>query len=94
ANYQHIYFLTHYPPYKEASHYQNGLSNDTWLPWFSSKTMGEALSKVVQEHERTQFTTLCGHTHHEGEYAPFPNLTVYTGRAKYGAPDISRVFEI
>lgn len=94
ARYQQIYFLTHYPPFKEASHYQDTLSDDTWLPWFSSKTMGEALSKVAQEYKDTYFTTLCGHTHFEGEVQPYPNLTVVTGRAKYGAPDVARTFEI
>jgi predicted MPP superfamily phosphohydrolase len=41
-----------------------------------------------------QHTVLCGHTHGSGEYRPLPNLVVYTGRARYGAPELAGILSI
>lgn len=38
-----------------------------------------------------QYTVLCGHTHSPGVFSPRPNVTVYTGAARYGHPVLQEV---
>jgi hypothetical protein len=45
-------------------------------------------------HPTRQATVLCGHTHGRGEVQMLDNLTVLTGGADYGKPEVQRIFEI
>lgn len=36
-----IIVLTHVPPFKEACLHKGKISDDDWLPYFSSKVMGD-----------------------------------------------------
>lgn len=83
-----VIVLTHVPPFKEASLYEGKISGDEWLPYFSSKIMGDVLMKVAQENSTVEFLVLCGHTHGEAKYQPIDNLIVKVGGAEYYHPEI------
>jgi predicted phosphohydrolase len=92
--YQQVFLLTHVPPWREACWYQGQISNDEWLPHFTCLAMGEAIESIAREYPDRQVTVLCGHTHSPGVAHPLPNVTVLTGGAEYGAPDIQKIFEL
>jgi len=89
-----LFVLTHAPPFKEACWYQGRLSNDSALPHFASRTVGEVLLGAMRSRRDRRMTVLCGHTHGGGKAEILPNLTVLTGSATYGRPEIQRVFEV
>jgi 3',5'-cyclic-AMP phosphodiesterase len=93
-DFDRIIVLTHAPPFREASWYQGRISNDSALPHFACKVVGEVLAGAMRAHPHKRMTVLCGHTHGRGRAEILPNLTVYTGGATYGEPEVQRVFEI
>lgn len=90
----HLYVATHVPPFPENSLYKNKISDNHWLPHFSSKLMGDALLRLAKENPTKKITCLCGHSHHEAYHSPLPNLEVYTGKAEYRLPQVNDVFMI
>jgi predicted MPP superfamily phosphohydrolase len=92
--YQHIIFLPHVPPFKEACWYQGRIGADDWLPFFTCKAVGDLLLEIVQDRPKSEVTVLCGHTHNAGIAQLLPNLRVLTGSAEYGAPQVQQVLEI
>ena len=93
AGYQTVIFATHVSPFKESTWHNGKISDDNWLPWFSSKVMGACLLKVAKEFPKTRIITLCGHSHSRGRYEAAPNMTVLTGRADYGVPIVEMVLD-
>lgn len=89
-----VYFVTHYPPFAGASWHQGSISDSVWLPYFTSKVMGDALEYVAQKFPNTQFIVLCGHTHSSGIHQVRENLVVWTGASDYGRPQIFKTWEI
>lgn len=94
AGYKTVYVATHVPPFKESSVYNGKISDDTWLPHFSSKKMGEALTQVCLANPDKQAIVLCGHTHGASTYLALKNLTVLCGAAEYGNPGIANIINI
>ena len=92
--YRHVILLTHVPPFKESCWYQGQVSNDEWLPFFACQAVGEVLRETMQVRPHCQLTVYCGHTHNSGTAHVLPNLTVFTGAAEYGTPQVSDVLEI
>lgn len=94
--YPHVVVLTHAPPFVEATWYQwtTPELNDPHLPHFSCKAIGDVLLEIVPQYPNKQVTVLCGHTHWPGTAEILPNLTVMTGGATYGQPEIQQVFEL
>jgi 3',5'-cyclic AMP phosphodiesterase CpdA len=88
-----IVFATHVPPFAGSAWHEGQPSDEHALPWFASKTMGEALLEVVTEAPGTDFLVLCGHSHSPGEYQAAPNMRVLTGKAVYRSPEVAAVFE-
>lgn len=86
--------LTHVPPFREACWYQGRISNDSALPHFACRAVGEVLLGAMRSRPDRRMTVLCGHTHGGGKADFLPNLTVLTGAAAYGEPKIQRVFEV
>jgi len=86
-----VIFATHFPPFKEACWHEGAISDSRWLPWFTCEAMGQMLLAAAAKHPENRILVLCGHTHSYGECQPAPNLRVLTGKAVYGAPDISGV---
>lgn len=88
TNPKKIIVLTHIPPFKEACLYEGNISDNAYLPFFSSKATGDALMSIVIENPVINFLVLCGHTHHECFYQPRDNLIVRVGGAEYLQPKI------
>jgi hypothetical protein len=89
-----VVVLTHVPPFREACWHEGRLSDDDWLPHFSCKSVGDRLAAAMRAHPNRTMTVLCGHTHSSGRAEILQNLTVLTGCAKYGKPEIQQVLEI
>lgn len=83
-----IIILTHIPPFKEACMHEGKISDDEWMPYFTSKATGDALLQIATDNPSIEFLVLCGHTHSEAHYQPLNNLTVRAGKADYGYPKI------
>ena len=88
-----IIMLTHVPPFRESCWYEGKVSDDNWLPHFSSKAMGEAILEVMDENPECELVVLCGHTHGEVTVHPRPNVVVHTGGAVYGRPKLQQMFD-
>ncbi len=88
-----IITLIHVPPFKETCMYEGKISNDDWLPYFSSKIIGDVLIKFSNKNPDIEFQVLCGHTHSEAHYR-LDNLTVRAGMAKYYQPIIQKLILI
>jgi predicted phosphohydrolase len=86
---KNVLFATHVPPFKENAVYNGKVSDNNWLPNFSSKLAGDALLEVAKANPLTQYVALCGHSHGEAEFHPLSNLTCLTRYAKYGSPEKS-----
>jgi predicted phosphodiesterase len=89
----HVAVLTHVPPFAEAAWHEGNPSHADWLPYFACKAVGDVLADVMQANPDKRMTVLCGHTHSSGVAQILPNLTVCTGAADYGRPEVQRVFE-
>ena len=94
ADHEHVYLLTHVPPLREACWYQGQTSNDEWLPHFTCLAVGQAILRIMRDHPQRRLTVLCGHTHSPGETQPLANVTIITGGAEYGSPQIQRIFDV
>lgn len=91
---ERIVVVTHVPPFPEACWHEGAISDPAWLPWFTCVAMGEVLVEHARAHPAQQMIVLCGHTHGEGVFKRLPNLEVFTGGAKYGAPSIAATIEL
>jgi len=91
---KHVILATHYPPFAGACWHEGKISDQHWMPWFTSGAMGAMLGEVAAEHPDHRFLVLCGHTHSPGVYEHLPNLLVLTGKAVYGAPDVAGLLEL
>lgn len=87
-----IIILTHIPPFKEVSLYNNKISDDNYLPFFSSKAIGDVIELFAESYPEIEFLVLCGHSHHAATYKPQKNLEVRCGGAEYYKPQIAGEF--
>ncbi|MBI1277236.1 MAG: phosphoesterase [Anaerolineaceae bacterium] len=94
SRYDHVFFLTHVPPFAEACWHEGQSYDDDWLPHFASKAAGDALINVMRDYPQKTLTVLCGHTHGRREVHILDNLLVMTGGAEYNHPEVQRVFEL
>lgn len=94
AGFKNIYVMTHVPPFRENSVYEGKISDDDWMPHFSSAIMGDELIQQAAENPDVEFTVLCGHSHGEATHRELPNLVCHTGKAKYKLPRIAGIFEV
>ncbi len=86
--------LTHVPPFLESCWYQGEATLSEWTPHFTCGAVGQMLHRVALESPNTMIEVYCGHTHNSGVAVMAPNLTVHTGGAEYGAPELQRVIEV
>jgi 3',5'-cyclic AMP phosphodiesterase CpdA len=92
--YPRVVVATHVPPFKEACWHEGRISNDDWLPHFTCKAVGDVLRKLASARPDRRIDVLCGHTHGAGVAQILPNLTVRTGHAEYGEPEVQDVIQI
>ena len=88
-----IVVLIHVPPFKESCMHEGKISNDDYLPFFSSKMTGDVLLEIARANPEVDFLVLCGHTHSSSYYQPLDNLIVKSGGAEYYNPIIQEVIE-
>ena len=84
----------HIPPWKEAAWHQGKHSDDDWLPWFSNKQAGDAITTVAAEFPDKKFEVYCGHSHGQGYSVIAPNVVVTTGSAQYGSPKVNQFLKL
>ncbi len=93
-NHSHVIVLTHAPPFEQACLYRGQAASDDILPHFVCKAAGDLLRELLAQNRERKVTVLSGHTHDRSEVSILPNLKVMTGKARYGQPEIQRVFEL
>jgi len=89
-----VIFATHVPPFEGATWHEGEQSSPVYMPWFSSKLMGDMLLRIADRNPQSRIVVMCGHTHSQGHYKPRANLEVLTGRAQYGNPDFAGTLNI
>jgi predicted MPP superfamily phosphohydrolase len=94
ASFRRVIVATHVPPFRESCWYDGRISDDNWLPHFSSRAAGEAIVEAARAHCDRSLTVLCGHTHGQGAARPLANLEVLTGGADYGRPILQPLIEV
>ena len=88
-NTRNVLVVTHVPPFRDACWYQGRTTDDHWAPFFVCGQIGQVLLNAAQARDQLRFTVLCGHGHHAGVADIAANLTVFTGAAEYGKPDVT-----
>ena len=91
---KHIVVLTHVPPWAAAAWHMGKPSDENYLPFFSSKVVGQVLESHMSDHLNQKMTVLCGHTHGGGKSQIAPNLVALTGDSEYRNPKIERLLEV
>jgi len=59
----HVYAMTHIPPWAEATHDVGTFFGWFWLPYNVSVKMGMMFKEVMEQFPNKKLTVLCGHTH-------------------------------
>lgn len=83
-----VVLVTHVPPFAEACWHMGRRSDIEWLPYFTSKTAGDALVEVMEARPDKELLVLCGHSHGNGSAQIRDNLNVLTGGASYRFPSL------
>lgn len=89
-----VVVVTHVPPWHSAAWHQGKPSNNEWLPFFSSKVVGQVLMGIMEKHPDKKMLVLCGHTHGGGTSQILPNLLCLTGEAEYHNPRIQGILRL
>lgn len=89
-----VVVLTHVPPWRGACWHLGKVSDDNWLPHFSCGAIGELLMAAAGQFPDRTLRVYCGHTHSDGVFQPAPNLTVWTGKAEYGSPEVNGLLDL
>ncbi len=94
ATRRNVLVLTHVPPFRQSCWHEGKISAEDYLPHFACSAVGDRLAALMREHPRNGMTVLCGHTHSSGMAQILDNLSVLTGGAEYGRPELQRVFDV
>ena len=92
--YNTVIYLTHVPPFKEASRYNGAPGEPKALPFFSCRQAGEAMVRVMEKFPDKKLRVYCGHTHSEYRLEIGNNIEVNVAKAQYCKPDIFSYIEI
>ena len=91
--YQTTIIATHVPPYEGAAWHESSPSSPDYQPFFSSPTLGNMIKAAAAEYPGRNILVFCGHTHSSGIYRD-GNISVFTGGARYGFPEISKTIQL
>jgi 3',5'-cyclic-AMP phosphodiesterase len=92
--YSQVILATHVPPLRDACWHEGQISDHEWLPHFTCKAVGNVVLEIMRRWPDRQLTVYCGHTHSPGVCQPLPNVTIHTGAAKYGFPDVQEIVDL
>ncbi len=70
------------------------MSDDDWAPYFVCQAAGDVLTAFCASNKQCRVVVLCGHTHSAGIAHVAPNLTIRTGAAVYGEPQITELLDL
>lgn len=78
-----VYCLTHFPPWPEKNPAWGGYVDKFWVPYNSSKTMADYLSKIMSQYPSKKLIVLTGHVHPARTYSMWisNNIECVIGRA-------------
>jgi hypothetical protein len=93
-DFRSVIVLTHVPPFPEACTTEGRVWRDDWLPFFTSRAVGDVLTAAAEKRPNVQYLVLCGHTHRAGDAKLRDNLRVVTGAAEYRAPIVQRMLDL
>lgn len=94
SNIKKIIIATHVPPFPECCLHKGKQSDKNWLPYFSSKVMGDVLSNFAKKNSEIDILVLCGHTHSNALFSPYKNLEIKAGKAQYYQPELQETILI
>lgn len=94
SGYRHVFVATHVSPFRETSTFKGKMSDENWMPHFSSKAMGDVLLNLASSNPEKVITVLSGHSHGGADVSVASNLRVIAGAAKYREPKIGQIFDI
>lgn len=83
-----IIILTHVPPFTDVAVYRGKPTEPDFLPWYTSKFMGDMLLDAAKAFPDKRFTVLCGHTHGGAAKQIAPNMIARCGEVTYGKPAV------
>lgn len=89
---KHIIVLTHVPPFTQTCTYRGQPSDKNFLPFFSSKLMGDTLLAASRAYPGVRFDVYAGHTHGEA-HLDIDNLHVTVGESEYRFPKVQPLIE-
>lgn len=92
--YEKVVAATHVAPWRENAVHNGKISDDNWMPHFSSRTMGEAIVRAASQYPGQYVKVLCGHSHSAAYHKPLKNIDSYTGKARYKHPDLAGVINL
>lgn len=94
-DFDNVIFMTHVPPFAEASKYGSDPSPSYSLPFFSCKAAGEALLDVMEgQPENKKLTVIAGHSHYKAFLKVSDQISVYVADAQYYYPKVYTTLEI
>ena len=91
---ERIIIGTHIPPFKEASKYRGKISDDSFLPFYTCKAIGDVLLQYANDNPEIKFEVYCGHTHGAAVFQAAANLVVEAGAAEYREPALQKIIHI
>lgn len=89
-----VYFITHFPPWPQATPYEGNLIKRFWVPYSTSKVMAETLKNVMIDFPDRKLIVLSGHTHESKEYQPTENIIVKVGHSRFGDPKVQNIISL
>jgi 3',5'-cyclic-AMP phosphodiesterase len=93
-SYDQVILAIHVPPFREACLHNDEVADDFNLPFYCCKAVGDVILEIMGHMPEKQLLVLCGHTHHQAEYMPLPNVKVLVGKAKYGFSRVQSTIKI
>lgn len=90
-----VIFATHIPPWKSVSKYKGQQTDTDFLPFYTSKIMGDMLLEVGNGLPTGKHISVyCGHTHDPAHEVISNNITAYCSHAEYGKPKVSKIIDV
>lgn len=93
-NINRLIIATHIPPFPECCLHKGKISDDHWLPYFSSKATGDVILAFAKNNPKMNILVLCGHTHSRALFRPYKNIEVKAGEADYYKPKLQELITL
>lgn len=88
--YNHIHFITHFPPFIEAAGNDEYYFKDFWNSYDVNTKLGNVLKDIMKDYPDKKLTIYCGHTHKWKRTHISDNIECIVGDSKYFNPSFSK----